>query len=246
MISRWILTLVAIVTVALVVLTFIYPQQMISPGALISAHQDLNKDCFACHAPLRGPEPVRCISCHAVAGIGLHTTRGAPVPGSNIKKSFHQELIEQDCMACHSDHAGLGLAHSHKTFTHVLLKTQVREQCASCHSMPVNEMHKNLTESCSQCHSSQAWKPATFDHNKYFRLDSDHNTACVTCHVNNVHTEFTCFGCHEHTLDKIRREHEEEGISNFDNCVECHHNAHDEPGNEGGLKEGSGEREENN
>ena len=148
-------------------------------------------------------------------------------------------------MACHTDHAGLVLAHSPKPFLHNLLKIQVREQCATCHNVPVNDIHQNLIEKCSQCHNSQSWKPAKFDHNKFFQLDKNHNTSCITCHADNVHTEFTCFGCHAHTLDNIRREHEEEGVPNFNNCVECHRNAHDEPGNEGGRKEDGGEREEN-
>ena len=63
-----------------------------------------------------------------------------------------------------------------------------------------------------QCHSQDKWIPATFDHDKYFQLDRDHNKRCVTCHVRNDYSRYTCYGCHEHTPDNIRREHVEEGI----------------------------------
>jgi hypothetical protein len=67
--------------------------------------------------------------------------------------------------------------------------------------------------------------PATFDHNKYFVLDRDHNTRCVTCHVRNNYKNYTCYGCHEHSPSNIRREHIKEGIRDFNNCVKCHRSA---------------------
>jgi hypothetical protein len=56
-------------------------------------------------------------------------------------------------------------------------------------------------------------------------LDRDHNTRCVTCHVRNDYQQYTCYGCHEHTPANIRREHVEEGIRDFNDCVECHRSA---------------------
>jgi len=45
----------------------------------------------------------------------------------------------------------------------------------------------------------------------------------------NDYSRYTCYSCHEHTPDNIRREHIKEGISKYDNCVECHSsgNKHD-------------------
>ena len=76
----------------------------------------------------------------------------------------------------------------------------------------------------------EQWKPSTFNHDKFFVLYRDHNAACSTCHVNNDLSRYTCYGCHEHTPAKIHAEHVEEGIRNFDNCVDCHRNADDEGG----------------
>ena len=87
------------------------------------------------------------------------------------------------------------------------------------------------------CHKTEAWKPATFDHNKYFALDRDHEATCETCHKNNDYSRYTCYGCHEHSQAKIRAKHVEEGIQNFENCVECHRDPGVEPD-----KRGRGER----
>jgi hypothetical protein len=234
MTRRWVWALVAANLVVLVGLVFVFPHLMVSPGTVIAEHQEIATDCFACHAPLRGASAARCVSCHALPDIGVRTTKGVAVAKKTIKTSFHQELTEQDCMACHSDHAGPKLSQkSRKPFSHALLRGAVREQCESCHKAPDNRLHKNFTGSCKQCHTQEAWKPATFDHDKSFVLDSDHNTECATCHVKNDYSRYTCYGCHEHTVQNVLAEHREEGVRNFDNCVECHRSADGEGGGEG-------------
>jgi hypothetical protein len=104
-------------------------------------------------------------------------------------------------------------------------------------------MHRNLKVECGQCHQGKAWKPASFDHNKYFVLDRDHETACDTCHKNKDYSRYTCYGCHEHSQAKIRAEHVEEGIPNFGNCVECHRDPRVEPDKPGGRERGRKERD---
>lgn len=258
---------------------------MVSPGPLVQGHSELATDCFACHAPWRGTASERCVVCHALPDIGLRTTKGAVVQ-SGVKTAFHQDLMEQDCMACHSDHAGPKLTQqSRKPFSHALLRADVQQRCETCHAKPGDNVHRDLSVGCVQCHSAQHWKPATFDHAllakavlarcegchqaptdslhrqvkgncaqchgqdrwtpatfdhaKLFVLDRDHNTACVTCHTNADFGRYTCYGCHEHQPDKVRREHVKEGIPDFENCVECHRSANEEPrrpGTRGGRK----------
>ena len=232
---RWLLALITANLTALLALAFLYPDLMVGTGQLVSAHGELATNCFACHGPLRGAAPDRCMNCHALPDIGLKTSKGAPIPQKSLKTSFHQELLEQDCMACHTDHQGPKLAQrSRKPFSHALLREAVREQCQSCHKSPTDGLHRQITGNCKQCHTQDAWKPATFDHEKLFLLDRDHNTTCVTCHTNNDYSRYTCYGCHEHQPDKVRREHIKEGIQNFENCVECHRSAEEEPGKNGG------------
>jgi hypothetical protein len=281
--------------VVLIALAFVYPHLMVSPGPLMSEHADLATDCFACHAPLHGASADRCIACHALADIGLRTTKGTPIKtvpadgATRLTMSFHQELIEQDCMACHSDHAAPRLTQrSRKPFTHALLRVETRARCETCHAPPGNEMHQNLSIGCVQCHKAEAWKPASFDHaalpaaerdrceachkpptdtlhrqisgncgqchspkawtpatfehNKFFVLDRDHNTGCATCHIADDYSKYTCYGCHEHTPANVRSKHVEEGIRNFENCVECHRSAGEE-GEGNASREGGRERD---
>lgn len=300
--GRWLWIVIASNLVVLLALAVVVPHLMVSPGPLIPGHADLTTDCWACHAPLRGASTERCTVCHAVADIGLRTTKGLPVAAHRsdratpLKMSFHQELIEQDCMACHSDHAGPKLTKKdRKPFSHGLLRPATRERCASCHTAPSDEKHRKLDPgmgcatchtsngwkpahfdhaalpkaelaeceschkpptdklhrqikgNCGQCHTTKAWEPATFEHDKLFVLDRDHNAPCDTCHTNpDDYREYTCYGCHEHTLANITRKHEKEGIRNFDNCVKCHRSADEEPGERGereGGRRGGGDDE---
>ncbi len=274
----WVWTIMVANLTGLIVLVFMYPGAMVSPGALAPAHAGLDGDCFACHAPFRGVATDRCARCHPVADIGVRTTRGMLVERTTarpIGASFHQQLTEATCGACHSDHG----RQTKPRFSHALLRPAAREACATCHAPPANDLHRDLqvtctqchtttrwspatfdhgslpsatlarcerchaapadrlhqqmTAACTQCHVPARWKPSTFDHDRHFLLDRDHNATCATCHTGDEFTRYTCFGCHEHTPAKIRAEHEEEGIRDFDDCVSCHRSADDEGGEHG-------------
>ncbi len=224
----WVLSIIAINLIALIALVFVFPHLMISPGPVIPAHAEIATDCFACHRQLRGASPDRCQTCHVVNDIGIHTTKGITIPKDKPTVAFHQQLLEQNCVACHSDHVGPKLTqHSRKPFSHALIKMDVRNHCTSCHAKPKNNFHQQIQSDCQQCHSVNQWQPSTFHHDPFFLLDGDHNAACATCHVDNDLSHYTCFGCHEHTPANIRTEHAEEGIHNIDNCVQCHRSADD-------------------
>ena len=141
-------------------------------------------------------------------------------------KSAHQSLND-DCFACHRPFRGVDSA-----------------KCSHCHQpssigrltskgLPIVKpsamasLHKDLKGlDCAACHSDHAGvKPVAFAHNQFFVLDRDHSTACTTCHVANDYKKYTCYGCHEHTPAKIKREHLEEGILEFEKCVACHRSA---------------------
>jgi hypothetical protein len=218
---RW--TLIALNLLALVGLAFLYPQLMISPGALTPAHAHLATTCFDCHSPLRGADGARCVQCHSVRDIGLRTTLGSPIKRATVKSSFHQALITQDCLACHGEHQMA--QRGHKPFSHSLLRAEIRGGCQDCHRAPDNDLHRQIATGCGQCHGDRAWKPANFEHDKLFRLDSDHRVSCATCHIKGNYQRYTCYGCHEHSKTKVLAQHREEGISDIDNCVRCHRDA---------------------
>jgi len=285
--GRWLLVVIAANLLALLGLALIYPHLMVSPGPLVQPHAALATDCFACHAPFQGATSERCTSCHAVASIGRTTTKGEPlakqgerVARPTIKAAFHQELLEQNCTACHSDHPRQDFTGpSRRPFSHSLLRETTRDRCGSCHTAPDTDLHRNVSGTCAQCHSSKRWKPAafkhallakevlahcegchskptdtlheqltgdcqqchrpehwkpaTFDHDTYFVLDGAHRATCVTCHLKSDYTRYTCYGCHAHTPNRVRAQHQEEGIRDVDNCVRCHRSAAGEHGGEG-------------
>lgn len=202
-------------------LLFVYPEFMIAPGGLIEGHRELTTDCFACHTLGRAVPSQKCIDCHKVEDIGVVTTKGVPVRNATLS-SFHQRLRLQDCAACHSDHHGVKAFRAGIRFSHTLLEPAERDRCEACHRTPKDTLHRNIDGGCAKCHTTERWSPATFDHGRYFVLDRDHNAKCSTCHAGSNFARYTCYGCHEHSRAGIWAEHAEEGIRDFDNCVECH------------------------
>ncbi len=214
--------LVGAALTVLILLAIFLPEKMISPGNLIDAHSELASDCFACHTPLLGSRPQKCIACHKVAEIGKKTTKGMSIAEEKKNVAFHQKLIEDDCVACHSDHNGVKAFRPIGQFSHNLLEPAVIKQCNSCHANPGDALHLKIDGNCSSCHIQQRWIPATFDHDKYFRFDKHHRTECETCHIESDYSNYTCYGCHKHSRSKIREEHVEEGIHDYEACVDCH------------------------
>jgi hypothetical protein len=196
---RWLMLVIVFNLLVLVGLAFVYPNLMISPGRLTRSHAALATDCFACHAPLRGPTANRCVACHAVADIGRLTTTGVPMTGKADRLPFHQALTRKDCMACHTDPAGVKLTQPlHPVFSHALLDADIRQRCASCHASPATPLHRQVGNRCAQCHTPEHWKPAAF---KHASLAADRRQQCATCHTppkNALHRQISgnCQQCH--------------------------------------------------
>jgi len=91
-------------------------------------------------------------------------------------------------------------------------------QCIECHAAaaPVN----HFPGSCDTCHSTAAWKPATFNHTGF--------TDCVGCHLQNKpanHWEGQCSTCHSTSAWKPATFNH----AGFTDCVSCH--TKDKPAN---------------
>lgn len=206
----------------LILLAIAVPHLMITPGKPIEAHAEFATDCFACHTSFIGSTPEKCIACHTVEEIGIKTTKGEAIDKEKKNVAFHQKLVENDCVACHSDHKGVMAFRPISRFSHNLLEQPLQEQCDSCHLNPGDALHMKIEGNCAQCHNLESWTPATFNHDDYFRFDRHHDTECETCHISNDYGNYTCYGCHEHSRSNIREEHYEEGIYEYEVCVECH------------------------
>lgn len=211
----------------LAVLTFIYPHLMISPGTVIEGHHAFYTDCFACHTAFSGATPEKCIACHKPADIGLRTSKGALVTAPKTKVPFHQKLLGQDCVACHSDHEGVIKYRVQQRFSHTQLDTATRDQCVSCHRKPSDKLHQPLSDKCSQCHAVDQWKPATFKHEL---LTAAERTDCVACHraktpSDQLHKSVSdkCGLCHSTDNWKPATfKHETLPARELADCVSCH------------------------
>ncbi len=222
------------------------PRVALSPGPLTSGHTEIANDCLGCHAVLRGAPAVKCIACHPLDSIGI--TRRSLVQPANARPALagmHTEFRTADCLDCHTDHAGPDPKGATRAFSHEALSQALRERCVGCHegNRPADDLHRQVAGDCGTCHSIKAWTPASFEHTQYFVLDRDHNASCKTCHIQSAgYRQYTCYGCHEHTPQRIAAEHREEGVmlSNLPDCVRCHRSASEHEGRGEGGHEGGG------
>jgi len=164
----------------ILVLAVVYPSLMISPGPVIKGHHELATDCFACHTPLLGARSEKCISCHKVDDIGLRTTKGQPIIKNKPMVAFHQKLLGQDCVACHSDHEGVIVFREVQKFSHALVDEKTLKQCVGCHAVPSDKMHQSAPKDCLMCHTTEKWKPATFKHELLPKAELNN---CQSCHL---------------------------------------------------------------
>ena len=227
--SRWPRWLVGGAVAVLIALACLHPTAMLAPGHLSAAHQPLGEDCFACHQPGHGATSSRCISCHVLAEIGRRDTQHRTLPTASSRTSFHQQLREKNCLACHTGHAGYAALLPKRQFSHALLEPHINARCNVCHSPPQDGLHAGSSEQCSTCHQQQGWRPATIEHTHWFPLTGVHAATCDTCHQRRNFKVYTCYGCHEHSPEGMRAAHAEEGIRTLNDCVRCHRS-----GGEGG------------
>lgn len=176
-------------------------------------------DCYSCHKQddeHGGQFGTDCAACHNPSdwedATFDHSRGNFPLTGAHVSVA---------CERCHSGGQFKGLATA----------------CVACHAEP--SFHAGLFGAdCAACHSTTAWVPAQFNGQHAFPLGHGGGASCATCHPSSF-TTYTCYGCHEHNEIKIRSKHLKEGISNFQNCVQCHptgreHEGGDKGGDDGG------------
>ena len=168
------------------------------------------RTCLGCHADDRAaarPDhtgfPERCTACH---------NQDAWMPGLLNHDQFWplagQHAIA-DCNACHLGGRFAGTP----------------RDCVGCHradaAAVVAPRHTDFPDSCLDCHTDAAWRPAAVDHDRYWVLDGAHALAdCVDCHAGGhfAGTPRTCIGCH--AADKATALPTHVRLS--DVCTPCH------------------------
>ncbi len=166
-------------------------------------------DCIQCHANGYKGTSTACVSCHL-------TSFNATTNPGHIAAKF-----STDCKTCHNTTRWVPSNFNHNTATsfqltgghtgitclkcHTKGYAGISTDCISCHlanyNATTNPSHltaKYSTE-CKTCHTTAAWKPATFDHNKtMFPLTGAHfGVSCTGCHTTlYAGTPTACVSCH--------------------------------------------------
>lgn len=216
-------------------------------------------DCGACHSPeawkpakfdhnlaafkLEGEHAeVACEDCHQ---NGVYEGTPTDCYSCHVNDDEHGGRFGTDCGSCHTptdwenatfDHNTsifpLGGAHVNVACEkcHTTQFAGTPTTCVGCHADPVFHLGLFGTE-CASCHTTIAWRPATFTARHVFPLDHGEGgtVSCATCHPDNL-TTYICYGCHEHNLINVQAEHLDEGIRDFQDCVACHPTGHEDEG----------------
>ncbi len=173
-----------------------------------------------------------CYDCHfsSPSNGGIQATKP---PGDNLHNATPITGHSLDCKDCHSTHSW--------TFSH----GSAQRDCISCHDStrfagvsavkqrPGDTLHADYVGiQCNSCHSTRAWKPATFRHGAGSQYPTGHKniSSCSDCHkggYDDAHTYTdsaaypnTCVGCH---YRDFKKEHKDSKLPAYANCLSgCH------------------------
>lgn len=207
---------------------------------LNGAHAAMVSDCFACHNPEFTNTPTTCIGCH-------ESDFNQTDDPNHVTNNFSTE-----CTVCHSENSWEPATVNHDEFyvltgAHQVIAnnciachengySNTPNTCFACHETNYNQandpnhVQAQFGQDCEACHSTNAWEPATYDHdNDYFPIYSGkHNNewnSCTDCHtVASNYAVFSCIDCHEHNKPDTDDEHDEVGDYQYNSlaCFECH------------------------
>jgi hypothetical protein len=212
----------------------IFPYYTINPGTLIEDHMHLKNDCLSCHNLGEGTKTEKCIMCHSLSTIGIKSVDGINKEPFNSKSNLlHQSIIDIQCYDCHTEHNGLSRENATLKFRHDVLTADLEKECIKCHSpqKPEDDIHKILKMNCSECHSTEGWKPSHFKH----ELLGERLNECRSCHQSkqpedlmhrSLGNAIQCVQCH--TTDKWKPStFDHTKYFRFDgnhpsNCADCH------------------------
>jgi hypothetical protein len=151
-----------------------------------------------------------CADCHSTKGWG--NSLASLGKFDHDKAAFHltgkHRLV--DCKSCHVNQVFKGTP----------------QTCVGCHKEPPS--HKgNFGANCAQCHTTDTWNGATFQHPKFSITHGRKNNTCATCHTDQSNFKtYTCYNCHEHKPVKIEKVHVKRKILDFQDCMQCHGKGH--------------------
>jgi hypothetical protein len=168
------------------------------------------RTCVGCHAPARDAAqpahagfPDDCTTCHT-----LVRWRPANFDGHDAVFRLEGAHTVADCGDCHINQVYAGTPRT----------------CVGCHTTDRDRAvppHGGFPNACDDCHGTATWRPANFNHDRFFRLEGAHVAVdCARCHINDVFdgTPTTCIGCHRDEKNRAQPNH-----AGFpDDCTRCH------------------------
>ena len=182
---------------------------------LVGVHAAL--DCQQCHANGQFANvTTECQGCHLEHYL-LTTTPAHAAAG-----------FPTDCRLCHSMTIAkwASAQYNHATPSQIA--------CYTCHATEYaqasnpNHAENQFSQTCTECHNTSAWRPATFDHNlSAFPLTGAHvNANCAECHVNGQYsgTSTSCWDCHQSEYNSADNPNHVENAFEH-NCAQCHSTA---------------------
>ena len=179
---------------------------------------NVGQRCSDCHADIhRGQFGANCESCHAIKGWKVSVTAIRDHQNRFPLIGAHAAV---DCESCHKG-AATGQFRGLST------------PCYSCHAAEYkgtvnpNHVSASFPTRCEQCHSTNNWLNAQFDHSSTgFPLRNAHADpprVCADCHVNNNYnlTTTACVACHLKNFQAAANpNHVAGGFSQT--CQQCH------------------------
>jgi hypothetical protein len=156
-------------------------------------------------------------------------------------------MFSTDCLDCHTQDAWIPATFDHNDIyplngAHAVIANECLQchangydntpnTCIGCHQTDYNNTTNPnhpaamFSTDCLDCHTEDAWIPATFDHNTIWPLNGAHaNIAneCLQCHANGYdNTPNTCIGCHQTDYDNTNNPDHAAAMFPTD-CTQCH------------------------
>ncbi|MGD8895053.1 MAG: cytochrome c3 family protein [Acidobacteriota bacterium] len=205
---------------------------------LLAVHARL--DCAACHAKQEpwqyAATPAECGNCHLETYLETTDPSHEEAGFSRRCEDCHRvtastwrgaRFSHPESFALVGGHARLACARCHTGRSY----TGLSRVCVSCHQQDYaattspGHAAAGFPTTCEGCHTVQAWRPATFDHNlNRFPLTGAHTQVdCSRCHAGGRYagTPTDCFACHQTDYDGTSNpNHRASGLPT--QCETCH------------------------
>lgn len=197
-------------------------------------------NCYDCHQATTFSGLNReCASCHITDF------------NNTLNPNHTANNFSTNCSTCHNIESWKPAYFDHKTTNFPLTGKHFGVDCGSCHSNGYNNTstlcqschinqynntnnpnHRNagFPVTCVDCHTSNGWTPAQFDHDgRFFPIYSGKHrnkwSLCSDCHrTSGNYSSFSCIDCHEHNRTDMDNEHR--GVNGYiyqsSACFNCH------------------------